>query len=85
MMTAELPVASLSKHFGTPDVALVPAVVVFEPQPWPGTPLWACPYKIGDEVSYAGAVSAQEARQQALDTVAQILNHPRRNAGSAEY
>lgn len=74
-MTADLPVESLHRHLGAPDVALDPVVEIGRPQPWPGTPFYACPYRIGDIRGYASGVTEPEALLQAAQTVAQILEH----------
>lgn len=74
-MTADLPVESLHRHLGAPDVALDPMVQIGKPQPWPGTPLYACPYRIGEAVGYASGVDEAEALLTAAQTVAQIIEH----------
>lgn len=74
-MTADVPVESMAKHFGAPDVPLDPLVQIGKPQPWPGTPLYACPYRIGDRTGYAGGIDATQALLTAAQTVAQILEH----------
>ncbi|MGW4124894.1 hypothetical protein [Nocardia sp. NPDC004711] len=41
-----------------------------KPQPWPGLPVHACPYRIGDKTGYA-----VEVLQSAVQTAAEIVQH----------
>lgn len=73
-MTEEtLPVESVAHRFGAPDVPFELAAEIGKPQPWPGLPIYACPYRVGDKAGVASGVDEAAAVRQAAQTVADIL------------
>ncbi|MET8424932.1 hypothetical protein [Nocardia sp. NPDC004860] len=73
MTASDLPAESLLSRFGEPDITLEAVVEIGRPKPWPGTPHFACPYRIGETTGYAAGVDAAEALRSAVQTVAEIL------------